>query len=368
MDVLSELRVAYVLGTTAGGTGRHVAMLALGVAGGGEVLAAGPEETRSLFVGECAVAFEPVAISDRPKPVADLMTVVRLGRVLRRFAPRVVHAHGLRAGALTALALRFFPRRPGRARLVVTIHNAPPAGGRLAVVYGVLERIVARRADLVLCVSPDLSDRMRRLQATEVDRAIVPAPDAGSTNIAAAELGSAGRPVVLGVGRLAPQKRFDVLLRAAATKEWQARELVPLVVIAGSGPLADELGRLADELGVDARFLGDRSDVPALLAAADVFALPSQWEGQPLILQEALRAARPIVASDVGGVRDLTGDSAALLVPPGDPQALSEAILAVLDDPGLAAGLGAAAGTRALSLPTEADAIASAIGHYQRLL
>jgi glycosyltransferase involved in cell wall biosynthesis len=361
------MRVAYVLGTTAGGTGRHVAMLACAVPG--EALVAGPSGTGSLFTP--SVAFESVEIRDRPRLAGDVLTVLRLGRLLRRFRPGVVHAHGLRAGALTALALSW--RRRGRGALVVTVHNAPPVAGGLAAVYGALERIVARRADLVLCVSGDLAARMRRLGAREVDLALVPAPSARSAGQAAAAgsgtapLDGGGRPVVLGIGRLAPQKRFDVLLRAAATTQWRARRPVPLVVIAGAGPLAGDLDRLGAELGVDARFLGERDDVPALLAAADVFVLPSQWEGQPLILQEALRAGRPIVASDVGGVRDLTGDDAAVLVAPGDPLALSRAVLAVLDDERLAGRLAAAAAARAAKLPAEAAAVASVIGHYDRL-
>ena len=367
----SGWRVTYLLGKTAGGTGRHAAMLARGVAAaGGSVLVAGPAATSELFSD---LPFEPAAISDRPRPVADVMTVLRLRRLLRRFGAQVVHAHGLRAGALASFAC-------GRAALVVTVHNAPPGGGRLAAVYGLLERIVARRADLVLCVSPDLADRMGRLGAKKVERAVVPAPAAlapaaGPAGPAGpggpggrAALDSDGRPVVLGVGRLAPQKRFDVLVRAAATAKWLGREPVPLVVIAGAGPLEADLTRLAREVGADVRFLGERPDVPALLAAADVFVLPSQWEGQPLVLQEALRAARPIVASDVGGVRDLTGDDAALLISPGDPEALSQAVLAILDDPGLAGRLAAAAATRARQLPAEADAVASAIGCYSRLL
>jgi glycosyltransferase involved in cell wall biosynthesis len=107
--------------------------------------------------------------------------------------------------------------------------------------------------------------------------------------------------------------------------------------------------------------------VAGLLAAADVFVLPSRWEGQPLVLQEALRAGRPIVATDVGGVRDLTGDDAALLVPAGDPAELSRAVLAVLDDPDLAGTLAKAALSRAASLPTEADAAAAALRLYGHL-
>jgi glycosyltransferase involved in cell wall biosynthesis len=139
------------------------------------------------------------------------------------------------------------------------------------------------------------------------------------------------------------------------------------VVIAGSGPLRTELAEQARDLGAEVRLLGRRDDIPDLLAAADVLAQPSLWEGQPLILQEALRASRPIVATDVGGVRELTGDKAALLVEPGDPAALAAAVLSVLDDPGLAGRLSKAAALRAAALPTESDAIAASVDLYRLL-
>jgi glycosyltransferase involved in cell wall biosynthesis len=115
------------------------------------------------------------------------------------------------------------------------------------------------------------------------------------------------------------------------------------------------------------RFLGPRTDIPALLAAADVIAVPSRWEGQPLIVQEALRAGRPLVASRVGGIPDLTGEDAALLVPSDNPARLASAILAVLDDPALASALGAAAVARAGTLPSEPDAVDAAISVYGRI-
>jgi glycosyltransferase involved in cell wall biosynthesis len=360
------LRVAFVLGTTAGGAGRHAVMLAGACADAGALVQIfGPAATKVLLpAGHLdVIGFDLVPITDRPKPAGDVRALLRLRRSLAAMRPDVVHAHGLRAGAFAALSLWLGSRRPA---LVVTAHNAPPSGAWLAAIYGALERLVARRADVVLCVSPDLSDRMRKLGAKDVRRAVVAAPDTAPGAGQRGELAADGRPVVLGVGRLAPQKGFGTLLTAAAS--WQSRRPVPVVVIAGSGPLAGDLARHARELEVDARFLGARDDVAGLLAAADVFVLPSRWEGQPLILQEALRAGRPIVAADVGGVRDLTGDDAALLVPAGDPAALSQAVLAVLDDQDLAATLAEAALGRAASLPSEADAAAAALRLYGDLV
>jgi len=172
--------------------------------------------------------------------------------------------------------------------------------------------------------------------------------------------------MVLAVGRLAPQKEFGTLLAAAA--RWRDLDPPPLLVIAGDGPLAGELRAQAASLGVDAEFLGRRDDVPDLLAGATVFALPSRWEGQPLILQEALRAGAAIVATRVGGIPDLVGDDAAVLVQPGDAAALADAVRAVLADPSLAARLRTAAAARGAALPTPADAIVAALAAYARAL
>jgi len=384
-------RVALVVGTTAGGTGAHVRMLAAGLAGRGvavSVLGPSSAGARFGFGALGGVAFSPVEFGDRPR-VSDVAAAARLRRaLLSTGGPCVVHAHGLRAGALTVLALGWVRgrRRPG---LVVTVHNAPPAGGGVpALIYRVLERVVARRAVLVLCVSPDLEARMRAAGARRVARAVVPAadrpasPDAGSSSVTAPipatasasvtasahatscipDTSGSGRPVVFAAGRLVAQKGLGTLLEAAA--RWRDLEPEPLLAIAGDGPLAGELRARAAALGVDAVFLGHRDDVPALLAAAAVVAVPSQWEGQPLIVQEALRAGAVIVATRVGGIPDLVGTDAALLVEPGDAAGLAAAVRAVLTNPPLAARCRAAASGRAAALPAEDDAITAAVTSY----
>jgi glycosyltransferase involved in cell wall biosynthesis len=365
--------LALVVGTTTGGTGAHVRMLAAGLAGRGiDVSVLGPSSAEAAFgFGTLAgVTFSPVEFGDAPRP-GDAAAVARLRRLLRPGTagggragagerPGVVHAHGLRAGALTALALLGRSRQPGRPGLVVTVHNAPPTGGGArTLVYRLLERVVARGADLVLCVSPDLEARMRSAGARRVGRAIVPPADPVPPPAPPAPAG--GRPLVLAAGRLAAQKDLGTLLIAAS--QWSDLDPPPLLTIAGDGPLAGELRAQARSLGVDAVFLGRRDDVPDLLAAAAVFVLPSRWEGQPLVLQEALRAGAAIVATRVGGIPDLVGD-AAVLVPPGDPSALAAAVRAVLTDPPLAARLRAAALLRAGDLPTAADAVAAALAAY----
>lgn len=368
------MKVAFVLGTSTGGTARHVLMLAAGCAARGvsaEVF--GPARTDEDFgFGALAgVEFTPVEIADRPRVRHDLRAVRRLGRLTAAWRPDVVHAHGQRAGALTAIALSFV--RPTvyqpRPALVVTVHNAPPAGGVTGAVYRVLERIVARSADSVLCVSADLEERMRAAGARRVGRALVPAfasagPAPGPVSAAPSLPGdpAAGHPLVLAAGRLAAQKGFGTLLEAAA--RWRDLQPEPLLVIAGEGPLAGDLKAQAARLGLDARFPGHRDDMPALLAAAAVFVLPSVWEGQPFILQEALRAGVPVVATRVGGTPALTGEDAAVLVPPGDPRRLADAVRAVLTDEVLAARLRKAATARAHDLPDEDTAVLAVLAEY----
>ncbi len=407
----SPERVTLVIGTVAGGTGAHVKMLASGLAARGVgVAVAGPSsaDTRFAFSAVPSVAFSAVEISDRPR-AGDLASILRLRGLLLRAGTggpggvsaggpdgssragssrggaspgHVVHAHGMRAGALTVLARSLVPG-PKRPEVVVTVHNAPSGGGVARLVYRVLERVVARNADLVLCVSPDLERRMLAAGARRAERAVIAAPDAvapGAVGPAAAApavgtsaavapaafapapVDPAGRPVVLAVGRHARQKGLDVLVEAAAA--WRDLDPAPLVVVAGDGPLTGELRAQAAELGVDVQFLGRRDDVPALLGAAAVFVLPSRWEGQPLVLQEALRAGIPVVATLVGGIPCLTGEDAAVLVPGGDARALAAAVRSVLTDAQLAARLRAAAAVRAAALPSETDAVSAALTAY----
>ena len=171
----AEVRVAIVAGLAAGGTARHVAFLASGCRDAGlAVSVLAPAATlRRLRTSAAAV---PLALADRPRPLRDARSVARLRSWLTTWRPDVVHAHGVRAGALSALAIGL-TRRPARPALVVTVHNAPPDGRAAAVVHAVLERTCARRADLLLCASADLAARLRAVRgAAAVEQVAVTAP------------------------------------------------------------------------------------------------------------------------------------------------------------------------------------------------
>lgn len=361
-------RVAFVLGTASGGTASHVMALADGChAAGVGVSVLGPAVTLTLLpAGTDSLA---VRIGDRPRPGRDAGAVLRLRAGLAARRPDVVHAHGVRAGAFAALAIAMLPRR-GTPALAVTVHNAPPAGRAGRAVYSLLERICARRADIVLCASADLLARMRARGAPAAEQFNVPArltPTPAPADVAAArtDVLADGRPVVLAVARLAPQKGLDVLIEAAS--RWRDRDPQPRTVIAGDGPLAVDLRAQASRTRADVVFLGVRDDVPALLEVADVVVVPSRWEARALIIQEAMALGLPIVATRVGGTAELTGADAARLVPPEDAAALANAVTAVLDDASLAARLGEAARRRSAALGSQQDAVRAALAIYARL-
>ncbi|MEO6666924.1 MAG: glycosyltransferase, partial [Nitrospiria bacterium] len=149
------------------------------------------------------------------------------------------------------------------------------------------------------------------------------------------------------VGRLEPPKGHVYLIRAfARVIKMNARARLVLV---GDGSLAKPLQEEAAHLGLVERvvFTGSRRDVPYLLRAMDLFVFPSLWEGQGLALVEAMASGLPVVASRVGGVSEVVSDGCTgQLVPPGSPEALAEAMLAVMASPARARAMGAAGRAR----------------------
>ena len=331
-------RVALVLATSTGGVGQHVRSLAGGlVRRGYDVAVLGPSATEELFgFTQVGARFAAVEIAAGIDPRRDAAAVRSLRRLLK--GSDVVHAHGFRAGFVAAAAQ---PRdRWGRWPLVVTWHNSLLAKGSRLRVLAVLERVVARRPDVTLGASEDLVERARSLGARDARLSPVAAPDLAaptrSRQDVRGELEAGDRPVVLTVGRLHPQKGYDLLLDAAA--RMSTRRPKPLFVAAGSGPLEQHLAARISTEGLPVSLLGHRSDVANLLAAADVAVLASEWEARPLFAQEALRAGVPLVATRVGGIPGLVG-SAAILVPYGDVEELSDALGKVLEDRALAEDL-----------------------------
>jgi len=270
-----------------------------------------------------------------------------LGRVLGQERPVVFHAHlnwplACKFGLLAARLLRV-PAIVGTAQLFVeALVNRS---------VRVQQRIVAAGVDRYLAVSSHVAKRLsasfgipeRKLRV--VYNGIDPAPFEQSRESASASGDSLRprEPTVITLARLNPQKGIATLL-AAASQVPEARFL-----IVGDGPERAALEAQARSLDISSRvsFLGHRRDVPALLASADVFVLPSLFEGLPLSVLEAMAAAKPVVASRVGGTDEAVLDGVTgILVPPSDPAALTRAIRSVLADPALGQRLGTAGRAR----------------------
>ncbi len=355
-----------VLAQSDGGIGRHVRALASGLPARGVrvTVCAPPATIATLALDQLDVPVVAAPIG-HPGPVA--LRAAR--RVLRRLAEDtdIVHAHGLRAGAACVAFTRNTP-------LVVTWHNAPLGGRPWRAAHSGLARYVAGSTDLTLAASDDLADAARAAGALQVRSAFVaapllPAPRRGRIELRA-ELGLADRPIVVGIGRLHRQKRWDVLVDAAAGwsgADWVGSGHPPYVVIAGEGP---ERGALSAQIATrqaPVRLLGYRSDVSELLAAADVAALPSEWEARALVAQEALRAGVPLVTTRAGGLATLV-KGAAVIVPVGDAEALREAIETVLTDDQRRNALVAAGLARSRGWPDEDAALDELVGNYRDLL
>ncbi|HWN81823.1 MAG TPA: glycosyltransferase family 4 protein, partial [Candidatus Udaeobacter sp.] len=177
--------------------------------------------------------------------------------------------------------------------------------------------------------------------------------------------------LILTVANLREPKGLDVLV--ATAERLAAARPAPLFVwlIAGTGPLAGDLAQDLARRGLAerVRLIGFRADIPALLAACDLFCLTSRREGVPISIVEAMAAGKAVVATDVGGTRELvlTGETG-LLAPSGDDQALAEALLRLLGDRALAAAFGRAGQERARAHFTVERAARDIAAVYTELL
>ena len=308
-------------------------------------------------------------------PAADMAAMRAMRRLLRSRRPQVLHTHTAKAGAVGRTAAMALAERP---RLVHTFHGHVLEGyfgRRTTSAFLATERALAKRTDILVAVSGEIRDQLLDLGigTSARYRVVPPAIDltpftaiSSQSGVLRRQLGLAVEVPLVGViGRLAPIKNHPLLFAAL-------RELPDVhVALIGDGELRRELEAGVARGGLDSRvhFLGWRTDLPDLLADVDAVALTSRNEGAPVALAEASAAQRPVVATDVGGVRSVVIPGVTgLVVPPGDAASLASALRRVLFEPGLGARMGRAGREHvvpAFSVATAAEQLSSL---YEELL
>ncbi len=265
--------------------------------------------------------------------------VARLARLIARTQPDVVHTILFHANVIGRLAARL----AGVTNVVSSIRVAERRFRR----HLVAETLTCRLSRRIICVSEAVARFTQRRSHVPTSRIeVVPngvETDAAPTGRVTRETLGLPRDSVAAifVGRLDPQKGVDVLLRAVAS----AKERVPALelLIVGAGPDRDSLVALARQLDIEARthWLGFRADVPALLHAADLFVLPSRWEGMPNVVLEAMAAGLPVIATATEGTSEIVRhDETGALVPIDADDALAREIVRFATDQELRAASG----------------------------
>lgn len=299
------------------------------------------------------VVWAPLPMVGR-RPERVLSASWRLLGFARQWRPDVIHAHNPGMAVVTALTTGRGSAWPS----AVTLHGVPPAAD-------VATARLLRWAGLpVITCGEGVAQALREHgfnPRTTVNNGVSPPPPAADAAALRVEWGLAPElPLVVAAGRLVAQKRHDLAVAAAAhlpSTAW---------VIVGEGPLRPALECQIEALGLSSRvrLAGARPDVRALLGAADVVVQPSDWEGLPLVVLEAMSAARPVVASNSRGLRELLHDGVdGHLVPAGDARALATGVAGILGDDDLARRLGDAAAARVEQEFSET----AMVGAYQAL-
>lgn len=306
------------------------------------------EEPRLILFHDRELATQARALGLEPVILAggsfDLSLPRRLADLLAADGVEVVHAHGYRAVVNAALARRHHPFA-----MVRTVHGLIEPARPLTAewfkshLYSGLETFFSRRSGAAVCY---VTDDLRRHHegpagrgGRTVHNGIDPVP--GGEFPRPEDLPS-GRRHFAAVGRISPVKGLETLLQALRIMD----ETLPVTVdLIGTGPSRERLEKLASglKLGSRVRFLGFKKNVHDYLAHVDGLVMPSRHEGLPYTILEALSLGTPIIASRVGGLREvLTHERDAILLDPGDTEGWAAAMTALARDTARARRLGEA--------------------------
>ena len=325
------MRILYILTSLGiGGAERQVLGLAQRMADRGHAVA-----LLTLLPGrseEWEATLPVFRLDMRKSPGTLLRGLVKGRRYLSEFGPELIHSHTFPANMVARVLNLLGPPTP----LVSTIHNVYEGSWLRMWAYRLTDPLSRRTT----AVSTAAAERFVKLKAVPRRKCSVLTNGIDTNEFvsdpvrrtdARAAMGAESRFIWLAAGRIAPAKDYPCLLRAFSgllsfspdACLWIAGETIDSESIAIQ-TLSSQLN-----LGKSVRWLGLRRDMSSLLDAADAFVLSSAWEGMPLVVGEAMAMEKPVVATDVGGVRELVGE-AGIIVPPSDPDALARAMLEVM--------------------------------------
>jgi|Deesub1362B_J571_1020462.scaffolds.fasta_scaffold01241_3 glycosyltransferase involved in cell wall biosynthesis len=287
----------------------------------------------TAYAEELEVTGIPVISLGIRRKSPNPLPLLRLAHVIWSWRPHIVHSHMVHANLLARIVRPLAPIQV----LICTAHSLDE-GGRLR---EFLYRLTDPLCDLTTHVSQAGLERYVRVRVVQQSEKIryIPngvdterfKPDPEARHVLRTELGVEDAFVWLAVGRFSPPKDYPNLFRAFARVVQEHPET--RLWAAGEGPLRPAMEEFVQKLGVknQVSFLGIRHDVPELMSAADAYVLSSAWEGMPMVLLEASATGLPIVATDVGGNREVVLEGiTGFLVPPKDSEALAQAMLRLM--------------------------------------
>jgi glycosyltransferase involved in cell wall biosynthesis len=364
-----------------GGPANQVLLLAKGLAPAySTLLAAGTPGEREGELTDPEVPVQRVPLVRPVQPAADLHALASIRRLIRLTGPRIVHSHMAKAGSVGRLAV-LSSSRSRRPRSVHTFHGHVLEGyfgGAQQRGFLETERLLARRTDAIVAVSPEIRDELLDLGVGKPGQYhVIPVGldlhkfmGVGARDGAPGQLRNAiglgsGTPLAGVIGRLVPVKDHATLFEAiAATPDYH-------LAVLGDGELRPTLEDQARQLGIAGRthFTGWWADVPSALADLDVVVLSSRNEGTPVALIEALAAARPVIATDVGGVRHVVQDGeTGWLCRAADPDGLAQLLQRVGFERALATRLAEEGRRRVAERFGKARMVADYVALYGELL
>jgi glycosyltransferase involved in cell wall biosynthesis len=271
-------------------------------------------------------------------PWREALALGEIRDLIRRFQPDLIHAHTFKAGFLGRLAGRLFGI-PSIYTVHAWLYGTPAVSRLCSALSGPCERLAAHWCERIITVS-QAGARVIRKHEIGSPKKLVTIHN-GIPDCRERALAHADRPLVITmVSRFIEGKEQELLLRAFASIASGAR-----LRLVGDGPTRQSAERLAQKLGIESKveFMGNRDDVPWLLAESNIFVLASKSEMLPISILEAMRAGLPVIASDVGGVNEAVAHGeTGLLVRSGDVSALMQALTQLASDSALRTRMGRA--------------------------